>query len=157
MTELVEFESKVKFSGHVTVREYDAKTLKLLKEQRISNLVVKVFLQKVIDHLIAAATLNAFNYIGVGSGSTAPTENDTDLQTPILRKVCDERSRTDKTGYFTTWFGSDEGNDQTWTESGLFDSLAGGLMCSRALLAEPIVKTSLKVVQVEWRITSSAA
>ena len=152
---MVELKDKIRLRGKVTVRVFDAKTMKLLQSLTVGNLVVNVGLQETLDLLFGLGG-TAFGYVAVGSDGTAPAAADTALGSEIARSIFDDCSRSGQTVTADTWFGASEGNG-TWRESGLFNAAAAGVMLSRALFDPEITKDATKVVQVEWSITASSS
>lgn len=79
----------------------------------------------------------AFDYIGIGEGSTAPTADDTDLETPTKRKAATgSRITTSFANDTCKWevtFSSGDGlsGSDTITEGGIFNAAAAGIMLFR--------------------------
>lgn len=156
MIGLAKIADEIRLRGKVTVRVFDAKTMKLLQAVTVKNLVVNVGLQEALDKLFNLDPGAAFAYCAVGSDNTAPAAGDTALGSELARSLFDECSRTGQVVTTDTWFGSSEGNG-TWRESGLFNAASGGTMLARALFDPLISKDVTKVVQVEWTITASSS
>ena len=156
MTDLDKIADEMRLRGRVTVRVYDAETMKLLQTVTAENLVVNAGLQEALDKLFNLSPDAAFAYVAVGSDNTSPTSGDTALGSELARSVFDECSRAGQVVTTDTWFGSSEGNG-TWRESGLFNAASGGTMLARALFDPSISKDTTKVVQVEWAVTASSS
>lgn len=113
------------------------------------NLIVTVGKEAIIDALLGLLGANYdFYEVGVGSGSNAPSANDTTLQTAILWKVATDRYRVSTEGFVGVTFGASEGNG-TWAEAGCRNR--AGTLISRA--AVTYTKTIDYVVTVEWKYT----
>lgn len=151
---LSKLKGAIKLRGEVTVRVFDAETMKLLQTVTVKNLVVNVGLQETLDKMFNLEPGAAFTYCAVGSEDTAVAEGQTALSNELARSDFDECSRSGQVVTVDTWFGSSEGNG-TWKESGLFNAASAGTMLSRALFDPPITKDVTKIVQVEWTITAS--
>ena len=123
-----------------------------LLEQSIGNLIVTAGKNHVADLLIGSST-EGFSYCGVGSGSTAPSSSDTDLEAPIgSRKQVTDRFRSNNVATFSTFFSSTD-NNGTWSECGLFTAQSGGVMLCRALFTTSFTKDSSKTATIDWDIT----
>ena len=156
MIGLGKFKDKIGLRGKVTVRVFDAKTMRLLEQFTVGNLVVNVGLQEALDKLFGLDPGDAFGYVAVGSDGTAPAAGDTALGSEIARSDFDSCSRSGQVVTASVWFGASEGNG-TWRESGLFNAAAAGKMLCRSLFDPVITKDTTKVVQIEWQITGSSS
>jgi len=155
MIDLGKFKDKIRLHGKVTVKVFDAKTMKLLQSLTVGNLLGNVGLQEALDLLFGLGG-TAFGYVAVGSDGTAPAAGDTALGAEIARSDFDSCSRSGQVVTADTWFGASEGNG-TWRESGIFNAASAGKMLSRALFDPVITKDATKVVQIEWSITASSS
>lgn len=114
------------------------------------NLVVTNGLNQ-ISSLMMGEVSDTFNYICVGSGSTAVLSSDTALEYQVsTRKVCVSRQRIGNSAIYSTFFGSSD-NNGSWTECGLATGSSGNIG-ARALLTYPITKTTSKTATIEWQI-----
>lgn len=144
-------EEALSLKGRVRITVRDAKTGEIIEEQEVKNLVVAVGKQHICNLLIGAST-DSFSYCGVGSGTTQPSLNDTDLESPVgSRKQVTDRFRTGNVATFSTFFSSQD-NNGSWNECGLFTHQTGGVMLCRALFTSTINKDSTKTVTVDWDI-----
>ena len=100
------------------------------------------------DALISNSDIN-LDYVGVGSGNTAPALGNTDLETPILRKQCANKHTSGGKWYSIAFFSSSEGTG-IWKEAGLFVGASGGVMWARSLFAAPFTKDASKTATVTW-------
>lgn len=128
-------DNKIGLQTSTSLYEYLASCLKrdeLPSEIRHDkNLIVsngRLQLMKLID----GNSTVFFQYINIGTGTTAPVTTDTDLQTPTTpRKQVSDRFESGNSGKWRVLFGSAENNNAAITEAGLFDSLTGGNMLNR--------------------------
>ena len=83
-----------------------------------------------------ATTFNA-NYIALGTGSTAPANTDTKLNTETVRGGFTQRTYLDNTAFLDKFFSSAEVGGQSFLEVGVFcdgtSTPDSGFLLSRAL------------------------
>lgn len=122
------------------------------------NLVVDNGMESIIQRLagvdIPANTKGTITYCAVGTGTDAPTANDTKLQTEVERKQITVRTYSGKTATFTSFFSTEEAND-TLKELGLFGDDATIIADSGTLFARLSIdraKTSSETLTIEWQI-----
>ena len=114
---------------------------------------------KILKDNIKASALAEFDnmtHIGFGTGVTTPTELDTDLTTPVIRKTFDEtaiKNISNGTYEFSTILGLTEGNGNTLAEVGLFDAETGGTMTIKELLSNTVEKTVSVELSVGMKVT----
>jgi hypothetical protein len=154
--------------GHIRIRVLDAKTGTELYREEKSNLVC-VGARQAVTRLISQQTTpddydeTKLWAIYAGTGNTAPDVNDTDLDTVVFKKACDQPFSVNLgTGEVEVQMTieSGEGNGYTYQEAGLFsrgdndDPNAGGisgvLMYARQLHGQ-IEKTSSISIEYTWR------
>lgn len=97
-----------------------------------SNLIVNGGLEE----LAKLAKIADFKYIGVGTGTDAPANADTELQTEVVRELDNLNGGEYETSYkrkFEKVFSFGSGESYAITEAGLFDSLtaSGSIMFDR--------------------------
>ena len=114
---------------------------------------------KILKDNIKASALAEFDnmsHIGFGTGVTTPTDLDTALTTPIIRKTFDE-TPIKNTGLgtyeFSTILGLTEANGNTLAETGLFDAETGGTMSLKKLLNNTVSKTESVELSIGLKVT----
>ena len=106
--------------------------------------------------LINGVVTDYFDYIAIGTGTTAPSASDTALEGEVARGSAD-RSRvttsvTNDTAQFVYTFTFD--SSYAITESGVFDADSGGNMLCRQTFSE-INVASGDSLQITWKVQSS--
>ena len=133
----------------------------ILDERVINNLVVSAGLAQVAGLILTDVGGTAFDYIALGTGTTAAVAGDTALETEI---TSGGGSRISGTGTRTT---TSVTNDTAQlvvnytftstfalTESGIFNASSAGTMLSRQVFAAVNVKLG-DVLQITWKIQLS--
>lgn len=96
------------------------------------------------------------NYIALGTGTNAPANGDTTLQTETYRKATASASNASNVGTITGFFTQTE-TSGTYREAGIFmggtASANTGTLLSR--VAINITKTTSQSLTIEWTITIS--
>lgn len=126
-----------------------------IKDQRnVKNLVVNTGLGYIASR-IKDATATPMTHMAVGSGTTAPSANDTDLQSILgSREVLDSTDVTGANVAFSCGFEAGEGTGAI-TEAGLFNSATGGTMLCRTTF--PVInKGASDTLSIVWTVTISA-
>jgi len=167
----MKLKDKIMLSGYVEVRTYDARYIKTYKDMLIAqnrglldkvtiektsgkNLVVNSGINQLIALLVGSST-KAFTWCGVGTGTSAVTPSDIDLQTPLLRVAVATGYGYNNTATFVTFFTQSQAAG-TWAESGLFTDSSSGSMFAHKLFSSTLVKDSTKTASVIWVITPVA-
>lgn len=115
----------------------------LVKEWRTPNMVVNTGLAWLAGALsgdVADPTL--MKYVGVGTGTTAAAEGDTDLETPVESRATGTPSRvtTDDTNDTYQVVGTiTMTSNRAITEVGIFSAASGGTLFSRSVFAAETV------------------
>lgn len=129
---------------------------------RIEKIVVENLMPTVGRTAIAANLSNASpspssilsNYFALGTGTTAPANADTTLETEVFRNLVASRTNSANKAYITGFFTSTE-TTGTYKEVGLFingTATSGtGTLLSR--VAVDITKTSLQTLTIDYTIT----
>lgn len=73
--------SDITLKGKATVRERDPETGEVLSEEEAENLVVYEGMEKIASYINGDAPASDFDYMAIGSGSTAEDVGDTSLVT----------------------------------------------------------------------------
>lgn len=102
-----------------------------------SRSMVKTGMAQVAGLILTDVGGTAFDFIGIGTGTTAPTADDTDLETPVKRKA-GTGSRvttvfTNDTAQIVATFSSADtlsGSDNI-SEAGVFTAVSAGVMLFR--------------------------
>ena len=96
------------------------------------------------------------NYTALGTGTTAPSNGDTQLQTETYRKVVASATSSGAVAYFTAFYTAPEVTG-TFKEAGMFINGTGtantGTLFSR--VAVDITKTNLETLTIDYSITIS--
>jgi len=145
-------EAGLLLQGQVRLTIRSVETGCVLETHISRNIIVNVGKQHICD-LLLGTTTNAITHCGVGSGTTAPTVDDTALEVEITpRKAVTDAFRVQQKAVWSTFFGSAD-NNGTWNESGLFTAETGGIMLCRALFTTTITKDETKTITVDWELT----
>lgn len=143
--------ARMRWNVRIDVR--DAKTGRLLRTERLHNLVVTTGLNLIRNYLAGSAVYPTEFH--VGTDATAVNAS----QTALVAEVFDDTftqivSSTDATVVYKYFLASPSANGNTLREIGLFTST--GVMLARAVLVSPIVKTSTVTVTFTWTIALTA-
>lgn len=123
-------------------------------ERKVNNLVVDTGLAYIASRM-KDATANPMTHMAVGSGTTAPSASNTDLQSILgSREVLDSTDVTGSSVSFSCGFEAGEGTGAI-TEAGLFNSVTGGTMLCRTTFAV-INKGASDTLSIVWTVTISA-
>lgn len=147
----------IKPTGAVILILRDAKTGRIKSTQNCSNMVVTAGKNSIASALKGTTTNNKgiITYCAVGTGGTAPTEANTELETELYRKEVSVRSVTNNEALFETFFTTSEANG-TLLEAGLFGDDASGTADSGTLFCRVIIsktKTSNDTLSLAWTVT----
>ena len=137
----------------VTLKDKDGN---VKEEHNFKNLVVNGGLGYLVHALAYAINISGpFNYIAIGTGTSAPSAGNTALQTEIARGGIGYSASDYNYITFQTTFSPGTGTG-TITEAGIFSGSSGGLMFSRTTFT-PIVKHSTDSLIVSWTINFASA
>ena len=120
---------------------------------RHENLITSYGLAFLAQLVADPASFEYASFIAVGTGTTAPTENDTALEAEVARG---DAQRTALTGadsnrvQYQTVFGRGEVVGDI-TEAGIFDAAAGGNMFNRSVFTA-IPVTSDQALLINWQV-----
>lgn len=149
----------LKIKGHWRFILRDAKTGEIIKVLEYANLIPTVGRTAIANHLTASSpTLDSLriNYTALGSGTNAPANGDTTLQTETIRKTTASGTNSNNVAYVTAFYTADEANG-THREAGLFiegtATVDSGTLFSR--VAINITKTSTQTLTIDTTITIS--
>jgi hypothetical protein len=126
----------LKLKGHINIKLYDSEGV-LKQEIDKDNLVVSVGKAYLATWLAAASQAGEFmSYIGLGTGMTAPTIGDTNLQTPLPTRVQGLLTTPGSTNIWQNQATFGPGVDTgAITEAGLFSASTLGTMFARQVFA----------------------
>lgn len=166
---VLELPEDIKIIGNVEVRGYDVRYIQTYKDVLVArnrglidkvtvwkddgkNRVVDVGVSQIWD-LVVGGNTNYPSHCQNGTGVTAVTAGDTVLATPLTPRVAiSYRYRSGLSAKVDTFFDKNTENG-TWTESGLFTALTGGIMYCRRLYASSFVKSTSNTATVTWTWT----
>jgi len=102
-----------------------------------SESMVKTGMAHVAGLILVDVGGTAFDFVGIGTGTTAPTADDTDLETPVKRKAGtgtrETTTFTNDTSKLVTTFSSADtlSGTSNISEIGIFTAETGGVMLFR--------------------------
>lgn len=141
------------------LRNYDGKYKKQLKVSEYHNLVPSI-IRNEYALLLSGTTITPTlkcNYVAIGSGTTAPANTDTSLETETLRGTWSNRYSVDNVAYFDKFFSSAEVGGNDYYEAGMFiDGTSGantGYLLSHMAMSESL--TSNQTLTISATITFS--
>ncbi len=151
----MDIKDKVKCAGKVTVTVRDENG-NIVDWDVYYNVVTIAGRAKILEALTSPDVDIQVNKVALGSGTTAPSENDTTLETETYRNNIASSVWDDNVGYFTGHFTLTEVSG-TFREIGLFIQGAGdpdtGTLLSHVAINK--TKTTSQSLDVDWEITLS--
>ncbi|MFA6429769.1 MAG: hypothetical protein WCV84_04710 [Patescibacteria group bacterium] len=128
----------------------------LASEQIVDNLVVTAG-RALLAQAFANPSIDVrVSHVELGTGTTAPANGDTVLETPSYRNAIASALNVSNVATLTGFFSATECNG-TYREAGLFingtGSLGTGTLLSR--VAINITKSAIQTLTIEWAITLS--
>lgn len=136
----------------------DKKTGKIKRVQTYENIIPTVGRTMIANNLANVSPTNNMlvNYFAVGTGTTAPANGDTALETEVYRNEIASRTNGNNVAYFTGFIAAAE-DDGTYREAGLFcDASAtpdSGVLLSH--VAINVTKSDTETLTVDITITIS--
>jgi hypothetical protein len=128
---IVTRKKKIQTKNNLTIEVYDLNR-KLVNVYHGSNLITTLGF-KILGSRLVSATYDPMAYIAVGTGDTAPTVDDTTLETETYRQAATisfiTTDVTDDTLNMMTIF--DITADVSLTEAGIFNAASAGEMFAR--------------------------
>jgi hypothetical protein len=118
---------KLKLKGKAII-ELRKKDGTVIEREEIDNLIVNTGKQRVAE-LIGGASSDYFGVIGIGTGTNSPSVSDTELQTEVVKEVCDSGFPAYEADYkitFEATFSFASGDSYAITEAGIFDGAGSG-------------------------------
>ncbi len=126
-----------------------------LKDYRDQKNLLVTNGKNVVVARLGGTTIPAIQYLGIGTGTVAPTIGDTDLGTPLLRQVFDIAGGT-IAGNSNTFFTTIAAGTGTGTigEAGLFTASSGNYLFARIVFVPTVVKSSVDSLVISWTVTA---
>ncbi len=145
----------IRLTSNVTIEICDAVTKRLLRREHYHNLVPLSGRNLVRDFLNGAVSVGTITHLAIGTGTAAPTANDTALQTEVFRDAVTKRTPDVGKLSIQYYLPSTAANGNTLTEAGLFNAANGGTLVARVTY-QPIAKTASLVITYTWDILINA-
>jgi len=141
-----------KFPDYESVKKLTEDEKRKYLVDKGDNMVVDTGLDHVKNLLIGASAVSIL-YSGVGSGSTAVTSGDTDLETAIGSRLLIQTRYSGGTGIakFDSFYSAGD-NNGTWNESILAQATSGNIF-ARKILVSPFTKATTNTAVLSWTIT----
>lgn len=92
------------------------------------------------------------SFIALGTGSSITEVADNALESEIYRQQLTSKQNATVTVTYKLFVSTSSANGHTIREVGLFNAPASGFMFARAVLAQPIVKSTAITLTVAWTI-----
>lgn len=145
----------IKITGEIKATIQDAKTGKIKRIYRYKNLIVTVGRSVIAQRLSGTITYSlTINYGALGTGTTAPTNGDTQLETEVYRKAVGSATHEDNIAYVDMFFAAGDCNG-TYKEFGYFIDGSGvadsGQLWNR--VAVDWTKSATESLTVEGKFT----
>jgi hypothetical protein len=137
--------------GHVSIGIYGQASGSLLKTIEQDNLITQGG-RSLIAAWMSGGVEAAPSHIALGSGSTPPQVSDVALESEVYRQVITDRQNVTVQVIYKLFISTGSANGQTIREVGLFNAPAAGFMFARAVLSQPIVKSTAITLTVAWTI-----
>jgi hypothetical protein len=130
-------------------------TGKILQEEDRCNLIVNDGLEKIIK-LLNGIESTYFRSIAIGTGTTAVTNSDSELETEYTRELATLSYEADYKAKFVKTFTFGSGVEEDITEAGIFDSdtASGSAMLSRVTFTAKSVSADINLI-ITATITSA--
>lgn len=144
--------------GHWKFTIRDARTGKIKQILEYDNLLPTVGRAMIANNLANASPDNAMlvNYFALGTGTTAPANGDTTLETEVFRNAIASRMNANNIAYFTGFLAATDDAD-TYKEAGLFSDATGaadsGILLSH--VAINVTKAITETLTVDITLTIS--
>jgi hypothetical protein len=141
-----------KFPDYESVKKISTEEMKNYLVEKGDNMVVDNGLDIIKNHLIGSDTTSIL-YSGVGSGSTAVTSGDSDLETAIGSRLLIQTRYSGGTGIakFDSFYSAGD-NNGSWNEAILAQASSGNIF-ARKLLVSTFTKATTNTAVLSWTIT----
>lgn len=110
----------IRISGEADIFTFCKHTGKVLNREKIHNLELNGGLERIARRLISNSE-DYFDYIAIGTGTTAAQNTDTALETEVTRAQATVSYVASYKAQFTKIFTFGSGESYTITEAGVFD------------------------------------
>lgn len=121
-----------------------------------SNLVVTAG-REYVASVFASGTAFSARYVQLGTGSTAASPSDIDLEFPVGSRVEGLAASFSATYRMESIFRANNPTTEEFiTEAGLFTAESGGIMFARIVLGSPQVKPIDEELKIVWSIGVNA-
>jgi len=151
-------EETICLKGHYKFTIRDAITNEILRVYNYSNIIPTVGRAMLANNLTDATPTDdpRINYVALGTGTNAPANADTALQTETYRNTVASQTNSNNIAYCTGFFSATE-TSGTFRECGLFANGTGaadsGVLFSR--VAINVTKGVTETLTIDWTITIS--
>lgn len=147
-------EELLTLTGHINFKLFDANG-SLKEERSIKNVITTVGKAYLATWLATATQSDYFmKYVGLGTGSTAASAADTDLQTPLPTRAVGTITAPGGAVWQSLSTFAAGINTGAITEAGIFSASSGGTLMARQVFTV-INKAAGDNLQVTWQITIS--
>lgn len=156
MEKFTKINQKTSLKGRYKFTIRDAKTNKIKKIVEYNNLIPLVGRALIANNLSSNAPTNDpyANYVALGTGTTAPANGDTTLETEVYRNPTASATNADNIAYITGFFSAADCNG-TYKEAGIFCNGTGiadsGILLSR--VAIDITKSATETLTLDFSLT----
>lgn len=151
-------QEKVALKGIYTFTVRDAATGRIKRTYKYENLVPTVGRTMIANNLTNASPTNVMKitHAALGSGTNAPVNGDTTLQTETYRNAIASITNASNVGYATGFYTATE-TSGTYRECAIFSNGTGaansGVLLSR--VAINITKSTSETLTLDWTLTIS--
>ncbi len=159
LSEVPSVEDRSKVTGHVILQVFDTNTGELKYKVENHNLVVDVGLDEMSQATFGAGGAGStfFDFIEIGTGTTAPTATDTVIETSACARIQDASpdSNSGTSGETSTSIiSSFDGATCAGaiTEAGIFNGIAGGQLLARSTFGSVTISAG-DTLNVNYTIT----
>ncbi len=138
--------------GHLAITLDSIHSIEPIREIKNANVFVTVGKAWLGDIMLGVKS-TTLQYIGVGSGTTAPASGDTDVETAVgARHIYTDKFRSSNIVTVSTFFASGD-NNGTWGNAGLFDLVTAGDMFCHSTFSSPVTKSTANTQTLDFDIT----
>lgn len=149
------FRSPIGLDCNVTIEVRDAASGRLLRRERQHNLVTLAGRNLIRDFLNGTASSGTISHLAVGTGTAAPTANDTALGTEVFRDAVTKRTPDAGKLQVQYYLASTAANGSNLTEAMLTTAASGGL-CFARVTFQAIAKTASITMTFTWDVNVNA-
>jgi hypothetical protein len=141
-----------KFPDYESIQKLSEEERRNHLVEKGENMVVNGGLD-VVKNLLIGATTTSILYSGVGSGSTAVTSSDTDLETAIGSRLLIQTRYSGGTGIakFDSFYSAGD-NNGSWNEAILAQATSGAIF-ARKILSSTFTKATTNTAVLSWTLT----